>query len=231
MGETGARRQVSAETELDRDWQVVAGFLREHPELIRKDEGLLGDLNLRCRTENIVDFGPAALARLSQAKVQEKQARVQLEHTARANFAAQAQAHAAVIDILESRNNSDLARRLEEIAQLRFGLVTGVMAIEGPGGVPAGWRELAPDFTDQLLGPDGLSRMGQTPHLELLFSQQAEAVRSVAMVRVALWNPVRQGVLAFGSLEKKGFTADMGAELVAFLARVVERTAERWPAH
>ena len=62
MGETGARRQVSAETELDRDWQVVAGFLREHPELIRKDEGLLGDLNLRCRTENIVDFGPAALA-------------------------------------------------------------------------------------------------------------------------------------------------------------------------
>ena len=25
------------------------------------------------------------------------------------------------------------------------------------------------------------------------------------------------------------FTEDMGAELVAFLARVVERTAERWP--
>jgi uncharacterized protein YigA (DUF484 family) len=230
MGEAGARRQASVETELDRDWQVVSAFLREHPELVRKDESLLGDLNLRCRTENIVDFGPAALARLSQAKVQEKQARVQLELTARANFAAQAQAHAAVIDILESRNNSDLARRLEEIAQLRFGLVAGVMAIEGPGGAPPGWRELPEGFTDELLGHEGLSRMGQTQHLELLFSQQAEAVRSVAMVRVALWNPVREGVLAFGSPEKKGFTADMGAELVAFLARVVERTAERWPA-
>ena len=27
----------------------------------------------------------------------------------------------------------------------------------------------------------------------------------------------------------KGFTPEMGSELVAFLARVVERTAERWP--
>ena len=29
--------------------------------------------------------------------------------------------------------------------------------------------------------------------------------------------------------DPEGFTEDMGAELVAFLARVVERTAERWP--
>ena len=27
----------------------------------------------------------------------------------------------------------------------------------------------------------------------------------------------------------EGFTAQMGCELVAFIARVVERTAERWP--
>ena len=51
----------------------------------------------------------------------------------------------------------------------------------------------------------------------------------MAMVRVAFWEPGREGVLAFGSPDAKGFTADMGAELVAFLARVVERTAERWP--
>jgi hypothetical protein len=44
-----------------------------------------------------------------------------------------------------------------------------------------------------------------------------------------MWSPARQGVLAFGSPDPDGFTADMGCELVAFLARVVERTAERWP--
>jgi uncharacterized protein YigA (DUF484 family) len=51
----------------------------------------------------------------------------------------------------------------------------------------------------------------------------------MALVRLALWEPSRQGLLAFGSADPDGFTADMGAELVSFLARVVERTAERWP--
>ncbi len=49
------------------------------------------------------------------------------------------------------------------------------------------------------------------------------------MVRLAIWAPARQGIMAFGSPDPEGFTGDMGAELVAFLARVVERTAERWP--
>ena len=51
----------------------------------------------------------------------------------------------------------------------------------------------------------------------------------MAMVRMAIWEPARQGLLAFGSPDPDGFTEEMGAELVAFLARVVERTAERWP--
>ena len=38
-----------------------------------------------------------------------------------------------------------------------------------------------------------------------------------------------QGLLAFGSADPEGFTPDMGSELIAFLARVAERTAERWP--
>jgi uncharacterized protein YigA (DUF484 family) len=46
---------------------------------------------------------------------------------------------------------------------------------------------------------------------------------------MAIWEPARQGLLAFGSADPNGFTADMGSELVAFLARVVERTTERWP--
>jgi hypothetical protein len=62
-----------------------------------------------------------------------------------------------------------------------------------------------------------------------LFGDRAPEVRSMAMVRMAIWEPSRSGLLAFGSTDPEGFTEDMGAELVAFLARVVERTAERWP--
>jgi len=48
-------------------------------------------------------------------------------------------------------------------------------------------------------------------------------------MRMAIWEPARQGVLAFASADADAFTREMGAELVAFLARVIERTAERWP--
>jgi uncharacterized protein YigA (DUF484 family) len=221
---------------LQRDWKTVAGFLREHPQFILQDDALLLELGLWRKPENVVEFGPAALAKLSEAKsreamarLEEAQARQALEETAMANFAAQAQTHAAVVDLLEARNHADLARRIDEIAQLRFGLVSGVIALEGPERVPAGWRALEEGQADDLLSPNGLSRMGQSPYAELMFGQLTETIRSVAMVRIAIWSPARQAVLAFGSPDPDGFTDEMGAELVAFLGRVVERTAERWP--
>gem|GEM_PF-5445472 len=39
----------------------------------------------------------------------------------------------------------------------------------------------------------------------------------------------RPALCAFGSPDPEGFTPDMGCELAAFLTRVVERMAERWP--
>ena len=62
-----------------------------------------------------------------------------------------------------------------------------------------------------------------------LFGARAEEVKSVALVRMALWSPARHAVIAFGSPEPEGFTPDMGCELIAFVTRVVERVAERWP--
>jgi uncharacterized protein YigA (DUF484 family) len=41
--------------------------------------------------------------------------------------------------------------------------------------------------------------------------------------------PPRPALCAVGSPDADGFTPTMGCELVAFIARVVERTAERWP--
>jgi hypothetical protein len=71
--------------------------------------------------------------------------------------------------------------------------------------------------------------MGPPLYGDHLFGEASGQVQSAALVRLAIWEPARQGVLAFGSPDPEGFTRDMGAELVAFLARVVERSAERWP--
>ncbi len=211
-------------------WPEVRAFLLAHPELLTGDREMLEQLGLIATAPNkVVDFGRAALARLEAKAARESGARRAVEQLARSNFTAQAQTHALVVDLLESRNHTDLARRLDEGARLRFGLVSAIIAIDGPEAAPVGWRKLDDGGVDYLLGEDGLAGMGQDLVSEALFGDAASRIESAAVVRMALWSPARHAVVAFGSPEPDGFTPDMGAELVAFIARVVERTAERWP--
>lgn len=208
---------------------AVRRFLSDNPDFLREDVGLLGELGLKVAAGNVVDFGPAVMARVHAAHQREATQRQQVEETARANFSAQAQTHGAVVDLLDSRNHSDLARRVDELAQNRFGLAAGVIALEADQ-PPAGWRMLVEGQVDMILGgQQRLARMGFAPTALGLFGDRGDAIKSMAMVRMALWEPSRQALLAFGSTDELGFTEDMGTELVAFLARVVERTAERWP--
>ena len=209
---------------------AVRRFLSDNPAFLRDDDGLLDELGLKVAAGNVVDFGPAVMARVHAAHQREATQRQQVEETARANFSAQAQTHGAVVDLLDSRNHSDLARRVDDLAQNRFGLAAGVIALETEDLPPAGWKMLVDGQVDMILGgQQRLARMGFAPTALGLFGDRAETIKSMAMVRMAIWEPSRQGLLAFGSTDEMGFTEDMGTELVAFLARVVERTAERWP--
>ncbi|HUO22017.1 MAG TPA: DUF484 family protein [Caulobacteraceae bacterium] len=209
------------------DWGAVRDFLQAHPALVREDADLLSHLGLRINAANVVEFGPAALARQAAAHRRESDARRELEATARANFAAQAQCHAGVVDLLESRNNADLARRLDETARIRFDLLGAAIGVEGSA--PAGWRPLAAGQVDRMLGAQGQAWMGPNAFADSLFGALPAPIESCALVRLALWRDGHPGVLAFASAEPDGFTPDMGVELIALLARVVERTAERWP--
>ena len=208
---------------------AVRRFLSDNPDFLKSDDGLLAELGLTVATSsNVVEFAP--MARVHAAHQREAEQRAMLEEVARANFAAQAQTHGAVVDLLDARNPSDLARRVDEIARTRFGLAAGVIAVEGEGLPPAGWKHLVEGQVDLILeGSHRMARMGIAPTASGLFGATSSPVVSMAMVRLAIWEPSRQGLLAFGSADPEGFTPEMGAELVAFLARVVERTAERWP--
>lgn len=212
------------------EWGPARTLLLQNPSLLREDDDLLRTVGLRLAPSNVVEFGPAALSRLKAARDRESSARQEVESLARANFTAQAQTHALIIELLEARNNADLAYRLNEAVQRRFGLEAAALAVEGTGPTPSGWRRLPTGLLDLLLGADGLCRMGRSLAGEELFGGSGASVESVALVRLSLWDPARQGVVAFGSGEPDGFTPEMGVELVAFLARVVERIADRWPA-
>ena len=207
---------------------AVRRFLADNPDFLREDHGLLEELGLKVAAGNVVDFGPAVLARVHAAHQREALQRQQLEEIARANFSAQAQIHGGVVDLLDARNHADLADRVDQLAQHRFGLAAGVIALEGER-APAGWKLLVEGQMDMILGDHGLARMGVLPTALGLFDGRQGEIQSMALVRMAIWEPAKPALLAFGSRDPEGFTPDMGSELVAFLARVVERTAERWP--
>ncbi len=210
-------------------WPRVRAWLLSNPDLLTEDRALLEDIGLRHTGRNVVDLGRAALVRLEAVVEREAGQRKAVEQVAKANFAAQTQTHAACLDLLESRNHSDLARRLDAAARERFGLAGAAIALEKPGGVPFGWRALEADRVEQLLGPDGLMWLGPVFEGLALFGAASAEVKSVALVRMGLWSPERPALCAFGSSGAEGFTAAMGGELVAFLAGVTSRTAERWP--
>ena len=214
-------------------WPEIRAWLQAHPQTLLDDRSLLEEIGLKPHGRNVVEFGRAALTRLEEAAEREADARKRIEAVARANFAAQTQTHVAALDLLEARNLSDLARRLDAVAQGRFGLAGAAVALEKPGPTPFGWRTLEAGGVDGLLGEHGLTWLGPNFDGLNLFGAQEEQVRSVALIRMAPLFPgseaARPALCAFGSPEDQGFTAAMGCELVAFIARVVERTAERWP--
>ncbi len=219
----------TAETDEDESLLSLKAYLRANKSLLRDDLALLTDLGLRLDAANIVDFGPVALSKVTAARQRESSERRRLEAVSRANFAAQAQTHASVIDLLDAGGHADLATRIDQLARRRFGLACGVIALEGPGAAPDGWRALAPGQVDLILGRGKAALMGHAPTAYGLFGDRAGEIGSIAVLRLALWSPRRQGVLAFGAADGAAFTPDMGPDLVAFLARVTERMAERWP--
>jgi hypothetical protein len=219
----------AAHAEAADDGETLRALLRANRDLVLADRDLLAELGLRLDAANIVDFGPVALSRVAAAHERESSERKRLEAISQANFTAQARTHASVIELLEASDHGDLARRVDQIARQQFALVAGVVALEGPSDAPAGWRPLVAGQVDLILGRRRRTRMGVAPTALGLFGDLAPVVGSVAMVRLAVGPGARAGVIAFAGAESGAFTADMGADLVTFLARVVERTAGRWP--
>lgn len=217
-------------TSLDIDtWQALRRHLVRHADDIARDAALLDALGLQPKSRHLIDFGPAALARLEARALKDFDVRRQLEMTAKANFDAQNQTHGMILSLLESRHHADLARRLNDEARARFGLIAATIAVEDTAPVPLGWKTLDDGGVDYIVGETGLSLLGPEGVCRVLFDDDVKRIKSAAVLRIALWREGRPGLVAFGSSDFDGFSPEMGAELVAFVSRVVERVAERWP--
>src|SRR5690606_24947538 len=163
----------------------VRSWLQANPQTLADDRSLLEEIGLKPHGRNVIEFGRAALTRLEEAAEREADARKRIESIARANFAAQTQTHVASLDLMDARNHSDLARRLDAVAQGRFGLAGAAIALEKPGGIPFGWRSLEIGGVDLLLGEHGLTWLGPNFDGLSLFGASEAEVKSVALIRMA----------------------------------------------
>lgn len=214
-------------------WPEVRAWLETSGQRLLEDRALLEQLGLKAEGRNVVDFGRAALTRMEALAEREAGARRLVEEISRTNFAVQTQTHVAALDLMEATGLIELARQLDISTQARFGLAGAAIAVEKPGLVPFGWKALEVGRVDALLGDDGLNWLGPNFTGLDLFGPADGEVRSVALVRMTLRFEgsvaPRPALCAFGSTEDEGFTPAMGGELIAFVARVVERMAWRWP--
>lgn len=214
-------------------WPQIRLWLETNGQHLLEDRTLLEELGLKADGRNVVDFGRAAITKMEATAQREAGARRLIEEISRTNFAAQTQTHVAALDLMEATSLIDLARQLDMATQARFGLAGAAIAIEKPGIVPFGWKALEPGRVDALLGADGRNWLGPNFTGLDLFGPADGDVRSVALVRMTIRFPdqdeARSALCAFGSVEDEGFTPAMGGELIAFVARVFERMACRWP--
>ena len=154
--------------------------------------------------------------------------------TSRTNMSVQQRTHAAVLALLAAEGLDPLFHLVTEELPLVLGV--DAMTIGFEPAFPPMTRLIAPDVhsltpgtVDRLLGEGGdISLRKDMADDGTVFGPAADLVRSAALVRIQPGGEAPVGLFAIGAREPDVFQPRQGTELVAFLARVVERCVERW---
>jgi len=148
---------------------------------------------------------------------------------ARANLAAQAQTHAAVLAVIEADSLAALDRNLAGRAAGSLGVDLVRVYIEGcaPLANARAVKGCAPGLVETLLGgkPEQLGPV-DARFADALYGPQGPGLRSQALAHMEIGQ--RTGVLCLAARDARAFTPDQGADLVHFLARAIERRMAPW---
>ncbi|MEO1039192.1 MAG: DUF484 family protein [Pseudomonadota bacterium] len=178
---------------------------------------------------NVVDLASAQHSRLRAEASRLRATNEALIGLAKANLAAQAQTHAAVLAILEAESLSALDHKLGGRVAGALGVDAVRILIEGHQPLKSARCILgaAPGLSDMLLG-EGAERLGRTDprFADSLYGAQASRLGSQALCRFETAGHV--GVLCLAAREPGAFEPEQSADLVHFLARVLERRMNPW---
>lgn len=219
----------AARTDQAIDYPALRDLVISDPGLILSDPAVLKALFETGEDGNVVDLGVVARARLQTEIRRLRKANETLISLAKANLAAQAQAHNAVLSIMDAATLADLDKKLSGRVADALGVDVARVYLEGHAPLKSAEaiRGAAPDLSAALLGPYA-ERLGpiERRYADALYGPRGAKMNSEAVV--ALEVEGRQGVLCLASRDAAMFDPRQGADLVHFLARALERRMAVW---
>ena len=214
----------------------VRAFLLAHPDFVTDDPDLIGAIvPLRDNGRNIVDMQQFVIGKLQGQVRTLRDIQSELIEATSLNSLARDQVHAAACALLDARNFEHLIDYVTapEGLALALGIKAAALCVESANGVAAmGAHSL------RILEPGGVARMmgGEMPYRLVanvrgsrgLYNHLAEDVQSEALVRLDFARGAPAGLLALGGHSPEQFHPEQAADLLEFLARIVERCVRRW---
>lgn len=206
------------------DIAKLRAILRERPEIITGDGELMAAVREGVRENGVVDLGQRQRERLQNELSRTKATNQALISMAKANMAAQAQVHSAILAVLEANNLMALDRKLA--GRVAGALSVDVIRVFLEGHAPlsngAAIQGCSPGLIEALLG-DKSERLGpiDTRFNDALYAGQAAGLRSEALARIEIADV--PGVLCLAARDESAFSPEQGADLLHFFARVIER--------
>ncbi len=216
----------------------VVEYLVRHPDFLARHPDLLARLvppteHRESRSTGIVDFQHFMVRRLQNELARGADERREMITYARTNLNLLTRIHACVLALLEAQNFEQMIGAITGDLAVYLDVDVAALMIEADTPEPPAMRRgdirmVRGGQIDGWLGRRDVLLRADIEGDPDIYGEAAGLVRSEALLRLDISRDAPVGMLAFGSRSPELFQDGQGTELVAFLARVVERCIRAW---
>lgn len=206
------------------DDELVADYLRRHPEFFAQQGELLLELRIPHARGSSISLVERQLEVLRGRSHELEQRLQQLLDVARDNDRLYQLTRQLVLDLLESRSLADLYGVLDDGLRGRFAVPAFSLLLfaDAPcAAVPVTSLLQAKAAIPDLLGDKPVSGALRSNEKNFLFGEEQAA--DLQSVSVAAFGPGPLGVLSLGSPDPHQYNATMGTTFLSFVAEVLAR--------
>lgn len=232
--------QEVAAMSIDKDLHAddILDYLRANPKFLQQNPEAC-DLLVLPKTgtgkdgKKVADFQSFMIERLKSDKEKVLETTQAIVENARSNMNNQQRIHAVVLRLLEARNFEEFITIITMDMSQMLDTDISVFVVESNGSdIPhihtSGIRVLPEGTIDKWMNGQNVLLQDSISGIEPIYGGGATLVQSQALLRIDIAMDTPPAILAFGSRDPHMFSDGQATDLIAFLARVVERSFRSW---